>query len=58
MKFGEYIEVDDWRMTVCHMTRSKVKLKVMGPLKFRELHFSRSISSAIYNGSWQVTADS
>jgi len=23
-----------------------------------KMHFSRSISSAIYNGSWQVTTDS
>jgi len=38
--------------------RSKVKIKVKGPLKFRKMHFSRSISSAIYNGSWQMTTDS
>jgi len=25
-----------------------------GPVKFRKLHFSRSISSAIYNGRWQI----
>jgi len=43
MKFGVYIAVDDWCMMVCRMTRSKVK--VTGPLKFRKLHFSRSISS-------------
>jgi len=29
-----------------------------GALKFRKLHFSRSISSTVYNGSWQVTTDS
>jgi len=29
------------------LTRSKVKVKVTGLLKFRKLHFSRSISSAI-----------
>jgi len=29
-----------------------------GLLNFRKLHFSTSISSAIYNGSWQVISDS
>jgi len=29
-----------------------------GVLKFRKLHFSNSISSAIYNGSWQMTTNS
>jgi len=29
-----------------------------GLLKFLKLHISRSISSAIYNGSWQMTTDS
>jgi len=33
------------------MTRSKVKVKVTGLLKFRKLHFSKSISSAIYTGA-------
>jgi len=28
-----------------------------GLLKFKKLHFSRSISSAIYNSSWQMTTD-
>jgi len=58
MKFGMYIEVDDWCTTVCHMTRFKVKVKVTGLLKFRKLHFSNSISSAIYNGRWKVTTNS
>jgi len=40
---------------VCRMTLSKVKVKVMGPLKFQNLHFSRSISFAIYNCIWQMT---
>ena len=35
-----------------------VKVKVTGLLKFRKLHFSTSIFSAIYNGSWQMTTDS
>jgi len=43
-------------MTVCHMTQSKVIFT--GLLKFRKLHFSRSLSSTIYNGSWQVTTNS
>jgi len=38
-------------MTVCRMTRFKVKVKVTRPLKFRKLHFSKSISSATYRGS-------
>ena len=29
-----------------------------GASEVRKLHFSRSIFSAIYNGSWQVTTDS
>jgi len=37
---------------------TKIKVKVTGLLKFRKLHFSNSISSAIYSGSWQMTADS
>jgi len=47
MKFGMNIEVDE-----CCMTRFKVKVKVKvkvkGPPKYRKLHFSKSISSAIY----------
>ena len=58
MKFGVYIEVDEWCTRVCHMTRSKVKVKVKGLLKFWKLHFSKSISCTIYNGSWQMTTDS
>ena len=33
MKFGMYIEVDEWCMTVCRMTRFKVKVKVMSNWK-------------------------
>jgi len=40
------------------MTRSKVKVKVTGILKFRKLHFSKSISSIVYNQTWQVTTNS
>jgi len=42
--------------TVCRMTRSKVK--VTRPLKLEILQFSKSISSTIFNVSWQMTTDS
>ena len=42
--------------TVCRMTRSKVK--VTRPLKLEILRFSKCISSAIFNVSWQMTTDS
>jgi len=38
------------------MTRSKVK--VMRPLKLGILQFSKSVSSGIFNVSWQMTTDS
>ena len=38
------------------MTRSKVK--VTRPLKLEILRFSKYISSAIFNVSWQMTTDS
>jgi len=38
------------------MTRSKVK--VTRPLKLEILRFSKSISSGIFNVSWQLTTDS
>jgi len=41
---------------VCHMTRYKVK--VTRPLKLEILQFSKSISSGIFNVSWQMTTDS
>ena len=41
---------------VCRMTRSKVK--VTRHLKLEILQFSKSISSAIFNVSWQMTTDS
>ena len=37
---------------------SKVKVKVTSPSKFEFLPFSKSISSSIYNGSWQMTTNS
>ena len=33
-------------------------VKVTSPSKFEFLPFSKPISSAIYNGSWQVTTNS
>ena len=56
MKFGMQIEVSEWCTTVCCMTRSNVK--VTRPLKLEILQFSKSISSAIFNMSWQMTTDS
>jgi len=58
MKFSMYVEVDEWCMTLCSMTRSKVKAKVMSPSKLEILPFSKAIFSAIYNESWQLTTDS
>jgi len=43
-------------MTVCSMTRSKVK--VTSPLKSEIQPFSKAISFPIYNGGWQMTTDS
>jgi len=55
MKFGMYVEVDEWCTMVCSMTRSDVI--VTSPSELEILPFSKAISSAIYNGSWQVTTD-
>ena len=52
------IEVDDCCRTICRMAGSKVEVKVTSPSKFEFLPFSTSISSAIYNGSWQMTTNS
>jgi len=58
MKFGMSVEVDEWCMMVCSMTRSKVKVKVTSPWKSEIPPFSRAISSPIYNEGWQMTTDS
>jgi len=60
MKFGMQVEVDEWCMMVCSMTRSKVKIKVKvtSPPKAEIRPFSTAISSPIYNGGWQMTTDS
>jgi len=56
MKFGMQVEVDEWCMTLCSMTRSKVKLTSPWMSEIRP--FSTVISSPIYNGGWQMTTDS
>jgi len=58
MKFGMYIDVDDWCITVCSMTRSKVKVNVTKPWKSEIRLLKKAISSLIYNGGWQMTTDS
>jgi len=35
-----------------------VKVKVTNPLKLEIRPFSKAISSAVYNESWQLTTDS
>jgi len=57
MKFGTQVEVDEWCTMVCSMTRSKVKVKVTSPSNLEIPPFSKAISSAINNGSWQLTTD-
>ena len=53
MKFGMWLEVNEWCTMVCSMTLSRVK--VTSPRKLEKLPFSKAISSTIYNGSWQLT---
>jgi len=50
------VEVDEWCMTVCSMTRSKVKVKVMSAWKSEIWPFSTA-TSPIYNGGCQMTTD-
>ena len=57
MKFGMYVEVDEWCTIVRSMTRFKVKVNVTSSSKLEILPFLKAIS-AIYNGSWQLTTDS
>jgi len=49
--------LDEWCTMVCSRTRSKVKVKVTSPSKLEIWLFSKAISSAIYNGRWQLTTD-
>jgi len=57
MKFGMYVEVDEWCMTVCNMTRSKVNVKVTSALK-SEIRPYSTVISPIYNGGRQMTTHS
>ena len=45
-------------MTLCNMTRSKVKVAVTSPSKSEFQPFSKAIFSHNYDGGWQVTTDS
>ena len=47
-----------WVMHDGIMIQSKVKVKVTSSSQLKIRPFSRAISSAIYNGSWQLTTDS
>jgi len=58
MKFGMWVDVDEWCMTICSMTRSKVKVKVTRPSKSEIWPFSKAISSPIYIVGCQMTTDS
>ena len=49
MKLGMQVEVDEWCMTVCSMTRSKVKVTSYWKSKIRP--FSKATYSPIYNGA-------
>jgi len=51
MKFGMWVDVDEWCTTVCSVTRSKVKVKVTSPWKSEIRPFSKVISYPIYNGA-------
>ena len=54
MKFHTYVEVNEWCMTVCSMTRSKVKVTSSWKLEIQP--FSTAMSSPIYNGGCQMTS--
>jgi len=53
VKFDVYVEVDEW----CY---DPIQGQGQGhePWQLEILPFSNAISSAIYNGSWQLTTDS
>jgi len=40
------------------LSKVKVKVKITSPSKLEIQQFLKAISSAIYNGSWQLTMDS
>jgi len=56
MKFGMYIEVDEW----CMMPYDPIQGQGQGhgASEALILHFSKSISSATYRGSWQMAINS
>ena len=58
IKFGMWVEVDEWCTTICTISRSKVKVKVTSPSKLEIRPFSKAISFAIYNVFWQLNRDS
>jgi len=58
MKFGMQIEVNDWRTTVCRMTRSKVKVKVKGFWSSENCTFPSVSPQKIYNENWQMATSS
>ena len=43
VKFGMQVEVDDWCTTVCHMTRSKVKVTIPSKLEIRPFFHKLSL---------------
>ena len=53
--YSDLYEIWYVRMTVYRMARSKVEVKVTCSWKFKFIPFLKPISSAIYNGSCQMT---
>jgi len=51
LKFVMQIEVDECYVMICHVTQSKVKVKVTRPSNLDIIPHSNSISFAIYNGA-------
>jgi len=58
MKFVMYVEVDDWWVMHDGMQYDPIQGQGHEPFKLEFLPFSKAISYAIYNGSWQLTTDS
>jgi len=55
IKFGMLVEV---RVMHNGIQYDPIKINVTSPSKLEIRPFSKAISSAIYNGSWQLTTDS
>jgi len=49
MKFGVYVEVDDWCTTICSMTWSKVMVHITSPWEL-DIHFQK-LSSPFTTGA-------